>query len=56
VLIDAFVVRMTLAPAVMALFGRRSWWLPRRLDRRIPNIDIEGATLLRGLADAPARS
>ena len=43
VLLDAFVVRMTLVPAVLALLGHKSWWLPRRLDRVLPNLDIEGA-------------
>ena len=33
VLVDAFVVRMTLVPAALALLGHKSWWLPRRLDR-----------------------
>jgi RND superfamily putative drug exporter len=42
VLVDAFAVRMTLVPAVLALLGRRSWWLPRRLDRALPNLDVEG--------------
>ena len=45
ILIDAFVVRMTLVPAVMSLFGDRAWWLPRQLDRHLPNLDIEGDTL-----------
>jgi RND superfamily putative drug exporter len=45
VLLDAFVVRMTLVPAVLALLGRRSWWLPRRLDRVLPDLDVEGATM-----------
>ncbi|MDP9793030.1 RND superfamily putative drug exporter [Catenuloplanes nepalensis] len=45
VLIDAFVVRMTIVPAVMALLGARAWWLPRFLDRLLPNVDIEGSTL-----------
>jgi len=40
VLADAFVVRMTLVPAVMALLGRRAWRLPRRLDRLVPNLDL----------------
>ncbi len=48
VLVDAFVVRMTLVPAVMALFGRWTWWLPRWLDRRLPNVDIEGENLVTG--------
>ena len=45
-------MRMTLVPAVMALLGRRAWWLPARLDRRLPDVDIEGAKLL---ASIPAR-
>jgi RND superfamily putative drug exporter len=40
VLADAFVVRMTLVPAVMALLGRRAWRLPRVLDRFVPNVDL----------------
>jgi uncharacterized membrane protein YdfJ with MMPL/SSD domain len=56
VLVDAFVVRMTLVPAVMALMGRRAWWLPRGLDRRIPGVDLEGEKLLANLKEAPARS
>jgi RND superfamily putative drug exporter len=46
VFFDAFVVRLTLVPAVMALLGRRAWWLPRRLGRVVPDLDIEGAALL----------
>src|SRR5262245_25543125 len=45
VLADAFIVRMTLVPAVMALLGRRAWWMPRRLARVVPTIDIEGERL-----------
>jgi uncharacterized membrane protein YdfJ with MMPL/SSD domain len=45
VLIDAFVVRLTLIPAVMVLLGRRAWWLPGWLDRILPHADIEGAAL-----------
>ena len=47
VLFDAFVVRMLLMPAVMHLLGRSAWWLPRWLDRIIPNVDVEGAALER---------
>ena len=43
--LDAFVVRMTLVPAVLALLGRRAWWLPRWLDRIVPNVDVEGEKL-----------
>ncbi|MEU5947918.1 MMPL family transporter [Micromonospora sp. NPDC047465] len=45
VAIDAFVVRMTIVPAVMSLLGRAAWWLPRWLDRALPNVDIEGEGL-----------
>jgi RND superfamily putative drug exporter len=45
VLVDAFVVRMTLVPAVLAMVGRGAWWLPRGLDRVLPDLDIEGARL-----------
>ncbi|WP_145866614.1 MMPL family transporter [Streptomyces capillispiralis] len=45
VLFDAFVVRMALVPAVLALLGDRAWWLPRRLDALLPRVDIEGAGL-----------
>jgi putative drug exporter of the RND superfamily len=45
VLIDATVVRMILVPASMVLMGKWTWWLPAWL-RRIPNVDIEGATLV----------
>ncbi|MGX1806135.1 MMPL family transporter [Nocardia sp. NPDC055321] len=42
VLIDAFAIRLTLVPAVLALLGHRAWWLPRSLDRILPNLNIEG--------------
>ncbi len=42
VLLDATVVRMLLVPATMELLGDRNWWLPRWLDRILPNIDVEG--------------
>jgi RND superfamily putative drug exporter len=47
VLFDAFVVRMAIAPAVMALLGDRAWWLPRTLSRVLPHVDIEGENLNR---------
>ena len=58
VLLDAFVVRMLLMPALMHLLGRSAWWLPRWLDRILPDVDIEGAALERthphASASAPA--
>ncbi|AYG78016.1 Membrane protein YdfJ [Streptomyces hundungensis] len=45
VFIDAFLVRMTLVPAVLALVGRAGWWLPKWLDRLLPDLDIEGERL-----------
>ncbi|HEV7725681.1 MAG TPA: hypothetical protein VGO74_02020, partial [Modestobacter sp.] len=43
---DAFVVRMVLVPAALALLGERAWWLPRWL-RWLPTLDVEGADLER---------
>ncbi|WP_041256109.1 MMPL family transporter [Frankia sp. EAN1pec] len=54
VLLDAFVVRMTIVPAVLALLGEKAWWIPRHLDRVLPHIDVEGETLNRPTAVAPA--
>ncbi|MFJ7341496.1 MMPL family transporter [Streptomyces sp. NPDC101110] len=45
VFFDAFIVRMAVVPAVLALLGRRAWWLPRWLDRALPNVDVEGEGL-----------
>ena len=45
VAIDAFAVRMTLVPAVLALAGRGAWWLPAWLDRLLPDLDVEGSSL-----------
>ncbi|MFJ8004238.1 MMPL family transporter [Streptomyces fagopyri] len=45
VFFDAFVVRMALVPAVLALLGKKAWWLPRWLDRALPNVDVEGEGL-----------
>lgn len=45
--VDAFVVRMTIVPAVLALAGDRAWWLPRWLDRILPDVDVEGTRLTR---------
>ncbi len=55
VFVDAFLVRMTLVPAVLALLGDKAWWLPSWLDRRLPSFDVEGEGLMHqvALADWP---
>ena len=50
IVIDAFLVRMTLTPAVMALLGDKAWWLPRWMQRTLPHFDIEGEAVERELA------
>ncbi|GAA5029478.1 MMPL family transporter [Microbacterium fluvii] len=45
VLADAFLVRMVLVPATLSILGRSAWWLPRWLDRMLPDLDVEGAGL-----------
>ncbi|MEH0986176.1 MMPL family transporter [Micromonospora sp. CPCC 205556] len=55
VAIDAFVVRMTIVPAVMSLLNTKAWWLPRWLDRALPNVDIEGEGLRAHLDRQPAK-
>ncbi|MFD5747743.1 MMPL family transporter [Streptomyces sp. NPDC127033] len=52
VLVDAFVVRMAIVPAALALLGAKAWWLPRWLDRALPNVDVEGEALNKHGADA----
>ncbi|MFF4832510.1 MMPL family transporter [Streptomyces sp. NPDC001315] len=47
VLFDAFVVRMAIVPAVLALLGDKAWWLPKWLDRLLPHVDVEGEALSR---------
>ncbi|MCU1514293.1 MAG: family transporter [Microbacteriaceae bacterium] len=42
---DAFLVRMTLVPAIMTLLGKAAWWMPKWLQRALPNMDIEGEHL-----------
>ncbi|MFT4009298.1 MAG: MMPL family transporter [Nocardioidaceae bacterium] len=46
VVFDAFVVRMVLIPALMYLMGDKAWWLPKWLDKILPNVDVEGERLL----------
>jgi len=53
VVFDAFIVRMALVPAVLALLGRGAWWMPRRLDRVLPRVDVEGQGLAEHAATPP---
>ena len=46
IFVDATIIRMVLVPATMKLLGDANWWLPRWLDRIIPNLDIEGESKL----------
>ncbi|MGW0860991.1 MMPL family transporter [Streptomyces sp. NPDC002611] len=54
VLFDAFVVRMAIVPAVLALLGDKAWWLPKWLDRVLPRVDVEGEALSRRPGSEPA--
>ena len=42
IFVDAFIVRLLIVPSIMSLIGRAAWWIPKRLDRVLPHIDIEG--------------
>ncbi|MFF9842931.1 MMPL family transporter [Streptomyces sp. NPDC013740] len=55
VLFDAFVVRMAIVPAVLALLGHNAWWLPKWLGRVLPNVDVEGEALARKDAGEEAK-
>ena len=48
ILIDVLFVRLIIAPAVVTLLGDHAWWLPRWLDRLLPNVSLEGH-LVQGL-------
>jgi RND superfamily putative drug exporter len=41
VFLDAFLIRMVLVPALMAMMGPRAWWLPRGLDRTLPRLNVD---------------
>ncbi|MBB5938337.1 MMPL family transporter [Streptomyces zagrosensis] len=56
VLFDAFIVRMTIVPAVLALLGKSAWWLPGWLDKILPNVDVEGEQLQKQLTSPPNQS
>ncbi|RAZ79657.1 MMPL family transporter [Planococcus halotolerans] len=49
ILVDAFLIRMIFVPAVMSMFGDKIWYLPKWLDKILPDLDIEGEKLLEQL-------
>ncbi|MGW1783495.1 MMPL family transporter [Streptomyces sp. NPDC002143] len=51
VFFDAFIVRMAIVPAVLALLGKKAWWIPKWLDRVLPNVDVEGEGLQKPAED-----
>ncbi|WP_209323983.1 MMPL family transporter [Brevibacterium renqingii] len=50
IFVDAFLVRMSLVPAIMQLLGDKAWWLPKWLDRLLPRLDVEGEGLAHEVA------
>nr|WP_082220398.1 MMPL family transporter [Domibacillus robiginosus] len=56
VLFDAFVVRMTIVPAVMKLMGKSAWYLPKWLDNILPNIDVEGETIMNHIENSSKKT
>ncbi|MEK3715310.1 MMPL family transporter [Paenibacillus sp. FSL R7-0333] len=54
ILFDAFVVRLLIVPAVMTLMGKSAWYLPKWLDRILPNLDIEGESVMKELERSAA--
>ncbi|WP_246160062.1 MMPL family transporter [Microbacterium rhizomatis] len=42
---DAFIVRLVLMPAALSLLGKSAWWIPKWLDKILPDIDVEGHSL-----------
>ncbi|WP_233569667.1 MMPL family transporter [Planomicrobium sp. Y74] len=49
ILVDAFLIRMIFVPAIMSMFGDKIWWLPKWLDKILPDLEIEGEKLLEQL-------
>jgi len=47
VIFDAFIVRMIIVPAVMILMSKAAWYMPKWLDNILPNIDIEGDSIMK---------
>ena len=55
ILIDAFLVRMLVIPASMALLGEKAWWMPRWMDKVLPDLDVEGDRLIARLEQDSAK-
>jgi RND superfamily putative drug exporter len=53
IIVDAFIVRTVLVPALMHIIGRVNWWLPDWLDRILPKLNVESADLV---VEEPART
>ena len=56
VFFDAVIIRCLLVPAIMELLGRRAWWLPSWLDRRLPRIAIESPDAIHVPEPEPGRA
>lgn len=56
ILLDATIVRMLLVPSTMELLGDKNWWIPRWLDRILPNLDVEGHAATAAVAEEPAQT
>src|SRR5690606_24855982 len=56
VALDATVVRLLLVPATMELLGDKNWWFPKWLDRILPRIDVEGASVINPAPAEPAEA
>ncbi|MGK9270270.1 MMPL family transporter [Williamsia muralis] len=54
VFFDAFVVRMVIVPAVITIMGDKAWWMPKWLDKVLPNVDMEGTAIRKIPIDSDA--
>ncbi|MNC83030.1 Membrane protein YdfJ [compost metagenome] len=52
ILFDAFIVRMLIVPGIMTLLGKSAWYLPKWLDRLLPNLDVEGEEVMKEVHSA----
>jgi RND superfamily putative drug exporter len=56
IVIDATLVRLVLLPAVLRVVGLRAWWFPDRMERRVPELDVEGVAYVRTRAEIATRA